>query len=93
MKEIALVTGANKGIGFEVVRVLAKKGLQVILGARNPERGKRALSELKDEGLDVDLLELDLSDADSIERAVKELEKKYGRLDVLVNNAGILHRE
>ncbi len=93
MKEIVLVTGANKGIGYETARVLAKNGMQVILGARNPERGKKAQADLKLEGLDIDLLELDLADSGSIERAVKSLEQKYERLDVLVNNAGILHRE
>ena len=93
MKEIVLVTGANKGIGFEIVRVLAKSGMHVILGARNPERGRKAQSDLKSEGLEVDLLELDLADSRSIEKAVQSLEQNYERLDVLVNNAGILHRE
>ena len=93
MKEIVLVTGANKGIGFEIVRVLAKSGLHVILGARNSERGRKAQSDLKSEGLEVDLLELDLADSSSIDEAVKSLEQNYERLDVLVNNAGILHRD
>ena len=93
MKEIAFVTGANKGIGFEIVRELAKSGMDVILGARNRERGLKAVSDLKKEGLEVELLEIDVSKTESIENAVKELEKKYDRLDVLVNNAGILHRE
>ncbi len=93
MKEIVLVTGANKGIGFEIVRALAKSGMHVILGARNPERGRKAQSDLKSEGLEVDLLELDLADSSSIEKAVQSLEQNYERLDVLINNAGILHRE
>ena len=93
MKEIALVTGANKGIGFEIARELAKSGMHVIMGARNLERGNKAVGDLKQEGLDVELLEIDVSKSDSIEKAVIELEKKYDRLDVLVNNAGILHRE
>lgn len=93
MNEIALVTGANKGIGFEIARVLAKSGMDVILGARNRERGLKAVSDLKKEGLDVELLEIDVSKSESIARAVIELEEKYDRLDVLVNNAGILHRE
>ena len=93
MKEIALVTGANKGIGFEIARELAKRGMHVIMGARNLERGNKAMGDLKQEGLDVELLEIDVSKSDSIKKAVIELEKKYDRLDVLVNNAGILHRE
>ena len=93
MREIALVTGANKGIGFEITAELAKSGMHVVLGARNRDRGNKAVSELKEAGLDVELLEIDLSQSDSIEKAVKELERKYERLDVLVNNAAILHRE
>jgi NAD(P)-dependent dehydrogenase (short-subunit alcohol dehydrogenase family) len=93
MKEIALVTGANKGIGFEIAGELAKSGMHVVLGARNNERGNKAVSELKEKGFDVELLEIDVSKSDSIEKAVDELEKKYDGLDVLVNNAGILHRE
>ena len=93
MKEIALVTGANKGIGFEIARVLADQGMQVILGSRNLERGKQAVSALKDRGLDVDLLEIDVSKAESISSAVKTLEETYDHLDVLINNAGILHRD
>ena len=76
MNEIALVTGANKGIGFEIVRELAKSGMNVILGARNRERGLKAVSDLKKEGLEVELLEIDVSKTESIENAVKELEKK-----------------
>lgn len=93
MKEIALVTGANKGIGFEIARELAKSGMHVIMGARSLERGNKAVGDLKQEGLDVEFLEIDVSKSDSIEKAVNELEKKYDRLDVLVNNAGMLHRE
>ena len=93
MKEIALVTGANKGIGFEIARVLADQGMQVILGSRNLERGKQAVSDLKDQGLDVDLLEIDVSKSESISSAVKTLVETYDRLDVLINNAGILHRD
>ena len=93
MKEIALVTGANKGIGFEIARVLAKSGMRVILGSRNQERGARAVSNLKKEGIDVELLQIDVSDSKSIVTAVQALKKNFDRLDVLVNNAGILHRE
>ena len=93
MKEIALVTGGNKGIGFEIVSELAKSGMHVVLGSRNFERGNKAVSDLKEKGLDVELLIIDVSDSKSVENAVYELEQKFSHLDVLVNNAGILHRE
>ncbi|HSV63587.1 MAG TPA: SDR family oxidoreductase [Chthoniobacterales bacterium] len=88
-QKVALVTGANKGIGFEVVRELARLGLRVFLGARNSKAGRAAAEKLSKEG-DVTFLEIDISDADSIRRAAEELSKDADRLDVLVNNAGIL---
>ena len=88
-RRIALVTGANKGIGFEVARELARLGLRVFLGARNVEAGRAAAQKLGKEG-DVLFLEIDISKADSIRRAAEQLGKESGRLDVLVNNAGIL---
>jgi NAD(P)-dependent dehydrogenase (short-subunit alcohol dehydrogenase family) len=87
--KIALVTGANKGIGFEVARELARQGLRVFLGARNAKAGRAAAERLRTEG-DVIFLEIDVSDADSIRRAAEQLSKDTGQLDVLVNNAGIL---
>jgi NAD(P)-dependent dehydrogenase (short-subunit alcohol dehydrogenase family) len=89
-KKIALVTGANRGIGFETVRQLAKEGIKVLLGARSDERGKEAESKLKNEGLDVEFLQLDVDNETSHETAANYIENTYGRLDVLVNNAGIL---
>jgi NAD(P)-dependent dehydrogenase (short-subunit alcohol dehydrogenase family) len=85
----ALITGANKGIGFEVARELARMGLRVFLGARNVEAGRAAAEKLKADG-DVTFLEIDVSDAESIRRAADELAGHTDRLDVLVNNAGIL---
>lgn len=85
----ALVTGANKGIGFEVARELARMGLRVFLGARNKEAGRAAAEKLQADG-DVAFLEIDVSDADSIRRAADELAGHADRLDVLVNNAGVL---
>jgi NAD(P)-dependent dehydrogenase (short-subunit alcohol dehydrogenase family) len=85
----ALITGANKGIGFEVARELARMGLRVFLGARNVEAGRAAAEKLKADG-DVVFLEIDVSDGDSIRRAADELAGHTDRLDVLVNNAGIL---
>src|SRR3954469_797212 len=88
-QKTALVTGANKGIGFEVARELARMGLRVFLGARNVEAGRAAAEKLKAAG-DVAFLELDVSSADSIGRAAEKLSSQTDRLDVLVNNAGIL---
>jgi len=88
-QKVALVTGANKGIGFEVARELARLGLRVFLGARNVKAGRAAVEKLEKEG-DVILLEIDVSDADSIERAAGEIARQSDHLDVLVNNAGIL---
>lgn len=88
-KRIALVTGANKGIGFETARQLANKGITVLLGARNEQRGKEAAAKLKGEGLDVQFLHLDVNDATTHDAARKFIEDNFGRLDILVNNAGI----
>lgn len=86
---VALVTGANKGIGLHIARQLAQRGLTVLLGARNAERGRAAVAGLVGEGLDVRLLVLDVTDAGSVAAAAEQVAKDPGRLDVLVNNAGI----
>ncbi|MEY2577003.1 MAG: hypothetical protein QOF80_2490 [Verrucomicrobiota bacterium] len=88
-QKTALVTGANKGIGFEVARQLARQGLRVFLGARNEKAGRAAAEKLCAEG-DVIFLKIDISDANSIRAAAEELSRQSDRLDVLVNNAGIL---
>lgn len=84
--EVALVTGANKGIGKEIVRRLAAEGMTVYLGARDDGRGRAAAAEI--EG-DVRFVRLDVTDGSTVEAAVKRVEHDYGRLDVLVNNAGV----
>src|SRR6266851_57469 len=94
-KRIALVTGANKGIGFEVARQLARKGFRVFLGARNEKAGQAAAEKLRTEGVkddygEITFLKIDVSKPDSIRRAVEEFSRKSDRLDALVNNAGIL---
>lgn len=88
-RRTALVTGANKGIGFEVAKELARFGFRVFLGARNADAGRAAAEKLRAEG-DVSFVEIDVADAKSIERAVAEVGGKTERLDVLINNAGIL---
>lgn len=85
--QVALVTGANRGIGLEVVRQLARRGMHVILGARQLEKGERAARVLTQEGLSVLPRQLDVTDQQSIDRLMAEVTTKFGRLDVLVNNA------
>jgi NAD(P)-dependent dehydrogenase (short-subunit alcohol dehydrogenase family) len=88
-KKIALVTGANKGIGFETVRQLAAKGVTVLLGARDEKRGTEAAEQLKKEGLDVQFLQIDVNNEASRDSAAKFIAEKFGKLDILVNNAGV----
>jgi NAD(P)-dependent dehydrogenase (short-subunit alcohol dehydrogenase family) len=88
-QRIALVTGANKGIGFEVARQLATRGDTVLLGARNEERGREAEAKLKAEGFNAHFVHLDVKDAGTHQTAAKFVAEKFGKLDVLVNNAGI----
>jgi NAD(P)-dependent dehydrogenase (short-subunit alcohol dehydrogenase family) len=90
--KVALVTGANKGIGFEVSRQLAGRGMTVLMGARNLHLGEEAVGKLRAAGLAVKALELDVTRPETIATAASAIEKEYGRLDVLVNNAGIADR-
>jgi NAD(P)-dependent dehydrogenase (short-subunit alcohol dehydrogenase family) len=86
----ALITGANKGIGFETARQLAKQGYHVYLGSRDLNSGQRAASQLQDEGLsEVEAIQLDVSNADSVQAARAEIGRKTEVLDALINNAAI----
>jgi NAD(P)-dependent dehydrogenase (short-subunit alcohol dehydrogenase family) len=87
---LALVTGANKGIGFEVARQLARKGLRVILTSRDAKKGLRAQKALATEGLAVFFHELDVTRRSSVTALARHLDKEHGGVDVLVNNAGIM---
>jgi len=89
-KKIALITGANKGIGLETARQLGTKGITVLLGARDSSKGSSAAETLRKEDIDAHALEIDVSDAASIKAAVARVERDYGRLDILVNNAGVM---
>ncbi|MGB3212517.1 MAG: SDR family oxidoreductase [Desulforhopalus sp.] len=89
-KRVALVTGANRGIGFEIARQLASKGLTVIIGARDEHKGVNAQKQLVDEGLDVHFTPLDVADTTSIMAAIGRIDDSFRRLDVLINNAGIM---
>ena len=88
--KIAVVTGANRGLGLEICRQLAMKGVKVILSARNEAKGKEAAESLKEEGLDVDFHQLDITGKNSIQLFAEYVKVKYGRVDILINNAGIL---
>jgi NAD(P)-dependent dehydrogenase (short-subunit alcohol dehydrogenase family) len=88
-QKIALITGANRGIGFETARQLGAQGIKVLVGARSEEKGKEAESTLKSEGFDAEFIFLDVDDAASHKSAAKYVEENFGRLDILINNAAI----
>lgn len=91
---ISLVTGANKGIGLETARQLARDyGHTVLLGARDTKRGEEAAAKLRADGLEVYFLAIDPTDETSVAAAAEQVASRYGRLDVLVNNAGSMSRE
>ncbi len=88
--KIVLITGANKGIGLETARQLAQEKMTVLVGARDSKKGEEAVAQLRKEGLDARALEIDVSKSESIRKAAAQVEKEFGHLDVLVNNAGVM---
>lgn len=88
-KKIALITGANKGIGKEIARQLGAVGMTVLIGARDAERGTAAADELTAGGAEARFIAVDVTDPESLTAAAAQVERDFGRLDVLVNNAGI----
>ncbi len=92
-KRIAMITGANKGIGLETARQLGQLGFTVLVGCRDLSRGKEAASKLAGEKLDAQAIELDVTSESSIKAAAGRIEGAFGRLDVLVNNAGVGARD
>ncbi|KAJ5625807.1 hypothetical protein N7510_002116 [Penicillium lagena] len=88
---VVLITGANQGIGFEVAKQIleSNKNYYILLGSRDPERGVKAAAELDPTGASVEPITIDVTDDASIERAAEQVASKHGRLDVLINNAGI----
>jgi len=89
-RKIAVVTGGNRGIGLETCRQLARRGMKVILASRDEAKGRAAAQRLRDEGLEVDSARLDVADDASVRQFAAFVRKEYGRIDVLVNNAGIM---
>lgn len=87
---VALITGGNKGIGYETALQLGKQGIQVLIGSRNTEAGERAANQLRQEGVNASALLLDVTDSASIQQAVQYVAATFGKLDILVNNAGVM---
>ena len=89
MPQIAIVTGANRGIGFEVARQLAEKGVHVVLTSRDKEKGQTAIEQLQQISYPVEFHQLDVTDPSSIETLKNFLQQKFNKIDILINNAGI----
>jgi NAD(P)-dependent dehydrogenase (short-subunit alcohol dehydrogenase family) len=92
-QQVALVTGGNRGIGLEICRQLAKLGIRVILGSRDPAKGVAAAGDLIAARLPVEARELDVADEESVRECMRWIRRDVGRLDILVNNAGIMVEE
>ena len=89
-RTVALISGANKGIGLETARQLGKQGVTVLLGARNLARGEAAAAELRKDGIEAIAIKLDVIDASDVSAAAVRIGAEFGLLDILVNNAGML---
>ncbi len=88
LDRVALVTGANKGLGFETSRQLAQQGVLVLMAARSAKRGDTAAKMLQKQGLIVEFIQLDVTKPDQIRNVADGIKKRFGKLDILVNNAG-----
>ena len=90
MEKVAFISGANRGIGFETAKKLAEQGVKVILGSRDLNKGEMAQKELAALGAEVDLVQYDAKDMDAPQRVYQYISEKYHKLDILINNAGVL---
>jgi len=88
-KKITLITGGNKGMGFEMARELGHAGQYILIGARNENLGTEAVSKLIAEGIECETIQIDVTDSNSIQKSAKYIKNKFGHLDILINNAGI----
>src|SRR6266567_6905439 len=91
--KIALITGANKGIGFEIARQLGAQGITILVGARDQARGEAAIRQLRADAIDATAVHLDVTNQATIDAAVAFIDQTCEKLDILVNNAGISLRE
>jgi Dehydrogenases with different specificities (related to short-chain alcohol dehydrogenases) len=89
MNKVALITGGNRGLGFATARQLGTKGFTVLIGSRSKEKGMQAAAELQAQGINAHYIELDVTNQATIDAAAGKIQMDYGKLDVLVNNAGI----
>jgi NAD(P)-dependent dehydrogenase (short-subunit alcohol dehydrogenase family) len=90
MTKLAVITGANRGLGFATARRLGRSGVHVIVGARTIARGEEAADRLRRDGVDAEPLHIDVNSPANIQEAAEQVEQAHGRIDILVNNAGIL---
>ncbi|MEH2198384.1 SDR family oxidoreductase [Nostoc sp.] len=88
--KVALITGANKGIGYEIARQLGSRGATVLVGARDIKRGEEAANKLRLDEIDAQTIQLDVTDQKTIDSTAQQIESEFGKLDILVNNAGIV---
>ena len=88
-KKVALITGANRGIGYETAKQLGEKGVTVVVAARSLAAAEETAAKLKAEGIDAEGIQLDVTSAKDIAGAVQYFTDKYGKLDILINNAGV----
>ncbi len=89
-QRVALITGANRGIGLETARKLGEQGIKVVIAARDAHKGEQAVQVLRDEGIDAETVHYDATLAHSPQAVAQAMESRFGRLDILVNNAGML---
>ena len=90
MERVAFITGANRGIGFETSKKLAEEGVNIILGSRDLNKGKEAIEKLSSINIDADLVQYDAFDLDAPQKVYDYIFEKYKKLDILINNAGVL---